>query len=166
MLIRIDRRHPGMVPLEMQTIRCNDPMQVLPWRHRRGRSIRRRRSARPADDALLEWGRLTIRRAEKRRALFLHPCWHTRRQIVVGSAGRCCGESGRSSAAREHDTASEQLTARDACLLGLPFGHRDPIARTVLPNIDANYGDRILCPAFDHGPVLHAPGRSIAPLAD
>ena len=28
MLIRIDRRHPGMMPLEMQTIRRNDPMQV------------------------------------------------------------------------------------------------------------------------------------------
>jgi hypothetical protein len=27
-------------------------------------------------------------------------------------------------AAREHDAASEQLTARDACLFGLPFGHR------------------------------------------
>jgi hypothetical protein len=43
MLIRIDRRHPGMMPLEMQTIRCNDPMQVLPWRHRRGRFFERTR---------------------------------------------------------------------------------------------------------------------------
>ena len=61
MLIRIDRRNPRMMPLEMQTIRRNDPMQVLPWRHRRGRGVRRRRSARPADDVPLEWGRLTIR---------------------------------------------------------------------------------------------------------
>ena len=124
MLIRIDRRNPGMMPLEMQTIRCNDPMQVLPWCHRRGRSVRRRRSARPTDDVLLEWGGLTIRRAEKRCALFLHPYRHMRRRIFVGRAGRRCGESGRSSAARQQDTAGEQLTARDACLLGLLFGHR------------------------------------------
>jgi hypothetical protein len=123
MLIRIDRRHPGMMPLEMQTIRRDDPMQVLPWRHRRGGSSGRRRSTRPADDVFLERRRLPIRGTEKRRPLFLHPCGHVRWQIVVGGAGRCRGESGRSSAASKRDAAGEQLAARDVCLVGLPFGH-------------------------------------------
>ena len=123
-LVGIDAGMPGVVPLEMETIRCNDPMQILPRRHRRGRGVCRRRSTRPADDVFLEWRRLTIRRTEKRRALFLHPCRHMRRQVVVGSAGGCCRESSRSSAAREHDAAGEQLPARDACCQGRLVGHQ------------------------------------------
>jgi hypothetical protein len=45
---------------------------------------------------------LTIRRTEKRRSLFLHPCGQMRWQIVVSSAGS--GESGRSCTAGEYDT--------------------------------------------------------------
>jgi hypothetical protein len=72
---------------------------------------------------------MTVRRAEKWCALFLHPCWHMRWQVVVGSASRGFWKTGRGGATREHQATSKKLTARDARFLRRPLGHCYPIAQ-------------------------------------
>jgi len=94
MLIRIDRRNPGMMALKMQAVRGNDPCKschgviddaaVCVDVGARGRRM----------TSFSNGEGLTVGRAEKRRALFLHPCRHMWWPIVVGGGGRRRGKSG------------------------------------------------------------------------